>query len=195
MCPGFRGFDMMTDLLLHLESEAIVKIRDVFDHLDGKVALFITDGMASDVLRSLVKKAIFPFSPEYSLVYINDNSTAPSTVASAADFLDRLRAEENVEIIVKSCQEMVELDPHFNRIDKDQLSNFALKTVVETHKFQVLVTGLQWQQKHPWVDHDLIFRQGHIQRVEPLGNWTQRDLENYAYEKISRYTRAKVRVS
>jgi|GEM_PF-5061268 len=181
----------MTDLLMHLEATAVETLREAFAD-ESNVAVFISEGLGSKVLRRLIHKANFPFSHDYSLVHIDEGSD----IANMAGFIDSVREEEPTnEIIVRTVNEMRSRDPHFANIPHKDLCNFVLKDIVTHYEFDTLITGVQWNAGHPWLSHEVVFRSSGVRRLEPLGNWTRRDIENYAAEKIQGFVKPTVRVS
>ncbi|MCA6062465.1 sulfate adenylyltransferase subunit CysD [Thalassolituus marinus] len=200
----------MTDLLAgrmghlqRLEAEAIHIIREVVAVFDNP-CMFYSIGKDSTVMLHLARKAFYPGRVPLPLLHVDTTWE----FAEMAQFRDRLAAEHQLQILVRTNEEALAAGVHpvesgsvkYN----DQMKTVALKQALDYYRFDAALGGARrdeeksrakervfsvrseshgWdpkaQRPELWSIYNTQIRKGESVRVFPLSNWTELDIWLY----------------
>jgi sulfate adenylyltransferase subunit 2 len=190
-----------------LEAEAIHIMREVAAGFDNP-CMFYSIGKDSTVMLHLARKAFYPNKVPFPLLHVDTTWEFHEMGA----FRDNLQEKYNVDIIVHTNQEALNLGIHpiesgsvkYN----DHMKTIALKQALNKHKFDAAIGGArrdeeksrakerifsvrnadhQWdpKQQRPelWSIYNTQINNGESVRVFPLSNWTELDIWLYILEE------------
>jgi sulfate adenylyltransferase subunit 2 len=190
-----------------LEAEAIHIMREVAAGFDNP-CMFYSIGKDSTVMLHLARKAFYPNKIPFPLLHVDTTWEFHQMGA----FRDSLQDKHNVDIIVHTNQEALNLGIHpiesgsvkYN----DHMKTIALKQALDKHKFDAALGGArrdeeksrakerifsvrnadhQWdpKQQRPelWSIYNTQINKGESVRVFPLSNWTELDIWLYILEE------------
>lgn len=193
----------------HLESEAILIMREVVAQFEKPVLLF-SGGKDSIVMSHLAKKAFFPAKIPFPFLHVDTGHNFDETIK----FRDWLTKQLGIEMIVASVQDSIDegkvKEEKGPRASRNGLQITTLLDALEKYKFDAAFGGArrdeekarakerffshrddfgQWDPKNQRPELWNLFNGkkdfGEHFRIFPLSNWTEMDVWQYiAAEQI-----------
>ncbi len=187
----------------HLESEAILIMREVVAQFEKPVLLF-SGGKDSIVMSHLAKKAFFPAKIPFPFLHVDTGHNFKETIK----FRDWLTKQLGIEMIVASVQDSIDQgkvkEENGPRASRNGLQITTLLDALEKHKFDAAFGGArrdeekarakerffshrddfgQWDPKNQRPELWNLFNGnkdlGEHFRIFPLSNWTEMDVWQY----------------
>ncbi|XWN37451.1 MAG: sulfate adenylyltransferase subunit CysD [Balneola sp.] len=187
----------------HLESEAILIMREVVAQFEKPVLLF-SGGKDSIVMSHLAKKAFFPAKIPFPFLHVDTGHNFEETIK----FRDWLTKQLGIEMIVASVQDSIDQgkvkEENGPRASRNGLQITTLLDALEKHKFDAAFGGArrdeekarakerffshrddfgQWDPKNQRPELWNLFNGnkdlGEHFRIFPLSNWTEMDVWQY----------------
>ena len=182
-----------------LESQSIYILREAYNRID-KLAMLWSLGKDSNVMVWLARKAFFGHVP-FPLMFCDTGKKFPEMYA----FQRRYAAEWGVELIVRDCPPIEEIDPTLPPATRSAARKTeALKRLVAERQLQAVVAGIrrdeeatrakervfsprgenaEWdfrdQPPEFWDQFKTDFPPGTHIRVHPILHWTELDIWLY----------------
>lgn len=189
--------------LAHLESEAIIILREVAASFERPVLLY-SIGKDSSVLLHLARKAFHPAKPPFPLLHVDTTWKFREMIA----FRDRTVTELGLDLIVHVNEKALAggVDPikSGSALYTREMKTQALKDALDQHRFDAAIGGARrdeeqsrskerifsvrspghtWdprlQRPELWRLYNTRLAPGQTMRVFPLSNWTEIDVWNY----------------
>ena len=190
--------------LNQLESEAIFTLRETAAQFERPCLLF-SGGKDSIVMAHVATKAFHPARIPFPFVHVDTGHNFPETI----EYRDRLVERLDVELVVGSVQESIELgtasEEKGPNASRNALQSVTLLETIEKGQFDACLGGGrrdeekarakerffshrdafgQWDPKNQRPELWNLFNgrmgQGENFRVFPLSNWTEMDVWQYA---------------